>query len=180
MKTADLEGQALDYWVARAEGVFGKSVQWRQLVKPPELVLWDDTDDNPWPIYRPSSSWAQGGPIIERERMALYCGKQWIKWRASITHAPQNVPSDNWHEGPTPLIAAMRCFVASKFGAEVSDAEKVGDGHRTTAQHSAGEIHRVEQHYRVDENGNIDAPGRAIHGLPAVAPGRGVFGKDGT
>lgn len=55
--------------------------------------------------YKPSTDWSQGGPIIEREKMGVF-----------PTH-------DGWaagmQSGPTPLIAAMRCYVANKLGDEV-------------------------------------------------------------
>jgi hypothetical protein len=66
------------------------------------------------------TDWAQGGPIIERETIAIaksrtdsrYKGE----WMADIT--PLNA-ANIFTCGPTPLIAAMRCFVASTLGAEV-------------------------------------------------------------
>jgi hypothetical protein len=59
-----------------------------------------------------STNWAHGGPIIEREgitiaRMGEY---QWSEWGAALN----NFDFDK--EGKTPLIAAMRCYVASKLG----------------------------------------------------------------
>lgn len=56
-----------------------------------------------------STDWSQGGPIIEREGIDLM--KVGVKqWRADCGPA---------RYGPTPLIAAMRCYVASKLGDEV-------------------------------------------------------------
>ena len=56
---------------------------------------------------RYSTDWAQGGPIIEREKINLeQDGFQW--WA--------HIKADEECPGPTPLIAAMRCFVASKLG----------------------------------------------------------------
>ena len=61
-----------------------------------------------------SSDWLVAGPIIEREGISLFrheappvlnCGKYY--WKANNTR------------GPTALIAAMRCYVASKLGDEV-------------------------------------------------------------
>jgi len=60
--------------------------------------------------------WSDGGPIIERERIELViCGSD---WRASLEDAPRQY-------GPTPLIAAMRCYVASRLGDEVNVPEGV-------------------------------------------------------
>jgi hypothetical protein len=59
---------------------------------------------------QPLTDWAQGGPIIEREKMTLeWTGEDWM---AYIRH-------DEEYFGPTPLIAAMRCYVASKLGDQV-------------------------------------------------------------
>jgi hypothetical protein len=67
--------------------------------------------------YSPSTSWAQGGPIIERERINISDdgGDGW-KADDSIGH---------WGYGPTPLLAAMRCYVASKLGEEVEIPEEL-------------------------------------------------------
>jgi len=56
-----------------------------------------------------STEWAFGGPIIEREGIELLCESLGFRWVA----IPQKGPE--WR-GPTPLVAAMRCYVASKLG----------------------------------------------------------------
>lgn len=62
--------------------------------------------------YSPATDWSQGGPLIEREEIALMPGYQW--------EAVKNGDDDTYvNHGPTPLIAAMRCYVASKLGEEV-------------------------------------------------------------
>ena len=66
--------------------------------------------------YEPSTNWAQGGPIIEVEKitvMALEDGG----WTASVGELW--VAEEGGICGPTPLIAAMRCYVASKLGSTV-------------------------------------------------------------
>jgi hypothetical protein len=56
-----------------------------------------------------STDWAQGGPIMEREKIATaWHITRWVAWRG-VTE----------HPGPTPLIAGMRCYVASELGDEV-------------------------------------------------------------
>lgn len=67
-------------------------------------------------LYKPSSDWVTGGPIIERElmRSSHFVGQlspeqPWHYWM------PDNVTG----HGPTPLIAAMRAFVAARLGPEV-------------------------------------------------------------
>lgn len=92
IKTSELSGVALDWAVAQCEG-HGIGVL-----------------DDPW--FAPSSNWAQGGPIIEREEIAV--GKGWEQWAAF-----KDADTEDGVLGPTPLIAACRCYVASKLGDEV-------------------------------------------------------------
>lgn len=56
-----------------------------------------------------STDWAQGGPIIDSEGISWHCGNK------SSWHAYAYGSADNF-SGPTPIIAAMRCYVASKLG----------------------------------------------------------------
>jgi hypothetical protein len=68
-----------------------------------------------------STDWAIGGPIIERERIRLMHTEELGKnpWSAILAGA-------HYAEfGPTPLIAAMRCYVASKLGDEVDIPEEL-------------------------------------------------------
>ena len=94
MKTSELTGAALDWAVAKCEG----------------LLHDDGTVSDYW---QPSELWEQGGPIIEREKIAVWHrGDEW-PWRA------QQSDTSHLKGGTTPLIAAMRCYVASKLGKEV-------------------------------------------------------------
>lgn len=68
-------------------------------------------------VWCPSEDWSQGGPIIERERVDLFHYHATNQWGAQIIQFEQF--------GPTPLIAAMRCFVASKLGDEVDVPEEL-------------------------------------------------------
>ena len=68
-----------------------------------------------------STNWAKGGPIIEREFIdVVYCPGD-AAWRASMDMREKT------HEqyGPTPLIAAMRCYVASKLGDTIEIPEEI-------------------------------------------------------
>ena len=66
--------------------------------------------------WEPSTNWAQGGPIIEREKISIeWTGEDWMTY---IRH-------DEECFGPTPLIAAMRCFVASKMGDNIDIPEEM-------------------------------------------------------
>lgn len=66
-----------------------------------------------WAEYSPSTDWAQGGPIIEREEISVTAPMDGPEgWKASPPGAGRSM------RGTTPLIAAMRAYVASKFGRE--------------------------------------------------------------
>jgi len=99
MKTSELTGAALDWAVAQCENF---SVRY-------------GFDDN-CPEY--STDWSQGGPIIEREMIELIPQTPAL-WDAM--YRGQHIPND----GPTPLIAAMRCYVASKLGDDVEIPEEL-------------------------------------------------------
>ena|ERR1043165_6213821 len=116
-KTISLSGALLDAAVAMAAG------QRFQLVG--DLCqVWDNPCGYPgacwtWVRYAPSSDWAVGGPIIERE--SILVGRRVDKkkaWAAGIDVVfGGKYPYDML--GPTPLVAAMRAYVASKLGEEV-------------------------------------------------------------
>ena len=74
----------------------------------------------PW---KPTYYWKQGGPIIERERISVLDAG--TCWGARIIDWGKNADGSrcrDWY-GPTPLIAALRCYVASKLGKEVEIPE---------------------------------------------------------
>jgi hypothetical protein len=68
-----------------------------------------------WGNYSPSTDWAQGGPIIEREIISVQASYKGY-WSARILVNLDEYDEPSVSYGPTPLIAAMRCYVASKFG----------------------------------------------------------------
>ena len=69
-------------------------------------------------LAAPSSNWSQGGPIIAQEKVSTYYmpGEVGGAWRAEQL-------GRFLQAGPTPLVAAMRCYVASKLGNEVEVPE---------------------------------------------------------
>ena len=74
--------------------------------------------------FEPSENWAQGGPVIEWEGISTVQEGDAADWVASV----YDHKADDWHLhtlGETPLIAAMRCYVASKLGAEVEIPEEL-------------------------------------------------------
>jgi hypothetical protein len=75
------------------------------------------------PEWNPSNDWSQGGPIIEREDI-LFSKSGLSQYRASIDLDEGDVMTKACN-GPTPLIAAMRCYVASTLGDEVEIPEEL-------------------------------------------------------
>jgi len=117
VKTSELIDDALNEAVARCEGREihrSKSGRWMTA----NYGEFNPRHGAPW--YSPSTHWAQGGPIIEREEISL-CREfssgrmEWAAW----TPAPIRDDAEAFGYGPTPLIAAMRCYVASKLGDEI-------------------------------------------------------------
>jgi hypothetical protein len=100
MRTSELTGAALDWAVTKAEG-FDHAVT-----------------SNEWGMWGWATDWAQGGPIIEREGIGLDQYADYPRWQA-FTPAPEQPSGQAVCNGPTPLIAAMRCYVASKLGDEI-------------------------------------------------------------
>ena len=122
MKTSELQGAALDWAVAKCEGV--EVVR----VKHGRATFIDPADDgalNEMPINY-STDWAQGGAIIEREKISLEflagAGDAGADvWVATRTEGSAVFEMEGW----TPLKAAMRCYVASKLGDEVEIPEEL-------------------------------------------------------
>jgi hypothetical protein len=101
MKTSELTGKALNWAVGKAEGL----------------------DDWLAPVNY-CGKWEHGGPIIERECICIHQRMGETAWWADYAN-PQVKPDGTGHrflfkQAPTPLIAAMRCYVASKLGDEVN------------------------------------------------------------
>ena len=113
MKTSELTGAALDWAVAKAEGV---AVRWSA---PHEQLL---IVGKPYSVWHPSTDWSQGGPIVEREKICTVSDND-----ATGNHSWFAQKSDGFFMrfGPTPLIAAMRCYCASKLGDEVDIPEEL-------------------------------------------------------
>src|SRR5690606_5748630 len=127
IKTSELVGVALDWAVAKCEGFYGHV------------------------DYRPTTNWAQGGPIIERGNITIiradndYVDGRWVpKWFAETSQWVGHSASESYERqqmsptfmisaedgryAPTPLVAAMRCFVACKLGDEVDMTNYQFDG----------------------------------------------------
>lgn len=118
MRTSELTGAALDWAVAKCEGFRTEN----------DYQYTDDKKFNGWwqcgpfhwqPLCNYSTDWAQGGPIIEREQIHIY------PMLLGAWGAKPVVIGEKLTCGTTPLIAAMRCYVASKLGDVVEIPEEL-------------------------------------------------------
>lgn len=127
IKTSDLGGAALDWAVAKCNG---KGIEFDD-PRDPWLTV-DGIADQPLDSYTPSGDWSQGGPIIEREGIELLCNTtadealRFIEgshadWRAAKRPIGRNAR----YFGVTPLVAAMRCFVAQQLGEQVEVPDEI-------------------------------------------------------
>lgn len=127
ISTSELAGPALDWAVAKCGELLPKIEASVSYPNNKHYRIYTkiryDTYGNARPVsYSPSTEWAQGGPIIEREGISIEFDKagfkdSWVAYKLGLPY------EDNPESGPTPLVAAMRCYVASKLGDEVDVPE---------------------------------------------------------
>lgn len=136
MKTAELTGAALDYWVAKAAGVDAVMSDPHRNGSRNMVTFYGRGYDGHLDgrSYMPSVHWSDGGEIIERELIGLlpvlHDGE--TCWMAAHPGYGSGCP------GSTPLMAAMRAFVASKFGGEVDDRASALEGETMRDQSKGG------------------------------------------
>ena len=126
VKIEDLTGPALDWAVATIEDYSNLRMggfSYVLIMDPPNAaygaVEFSDLD------Y--SADWSLAGPIIEREHISitpnvLFAAKE-IAWVAYFRALDGSLKYGA--NGPTPLIAAMRCYVASRMEEEVDVPEEL-------------------------------------------------------
>jgi hypothetical protein len=116
MKTSELQGAALDWAVVKCEcDIPAAFKSTPALLNGSVRVFRGDISSYSEPVS-PSTNWAHGGPIIEREEICVLAPVRGL-WRGRKEGRTQY--------GPTPLIAAMRCYVASKLSDEVEIPEEL-------------------------------------------------------
>lgn len=119
VQVSEATGPVLDWMVNEAQG-------WGRMY----LEHWNKGGEKRFVLCdimnSPSKNWDQGGPIIERDRIGVCHYNEsdgwevpnWAAWRTDIDDRQMIM-------GETPLIAAMRCYVASKLGDEVEVPEEL-------------------------------------------------------
>lgn len=130
IKTQDLIGAALDWTVAKLERRNPILVGGRVMRMPQSKF-----HTPRWLSY--STSWEQGGPIIEREGICVkpdlmvgtsetgldVCTR--IGWIAASHYNAQICRHRYEAKAPTPLVAAMRCYCCAKLGDEIDIPEEL-------------------------------------------------------
>jgi hypothetical protein len=117
IKVATATGKVLDYMVAKAEKLDVYKVSWSATahVKYPGAEHGVDC-----PKF--STDPADGQPILEREAISVLRG-DWFtftkadKWLAIGQHNTHGLTT--WFNGPTMLVAGLRCHVSRVLGEEV-------------------------------------------------------------
>ncbi len=124
VNTNELAGSALDWAVAIATGIPATDLRLPKYKGDGLFRYLRDEDGELTGSYMTgpdllfSRKWEAGGPIIEREGIAIEMMAYGppSQWHAAIEWLDQPSYTET---GPTPLIAAMRCYVASKLGNEI-------------------------------------------------------------
>jgi hypothetical protein len=119
VQTKDLSGPALNWAAAKAEGhadlVFHPSTGSVTRAMPNGMVL----------VFSYADSWMHAGPLIERERIDVISDPNgtagWMGRNYLQGHEVRFF-------GPTPLVAAMRCYVACKLGQQVEVPDELMKG----------------------------------------------------
>ena len=120
-KVDDLTGAALDFAVASCEYVGTL----------PFVVmadgLYDSSLEGGSNHYSPSTSWWLAGEILGKAKIAVEPDEGTTGWLARRPFCSK--VGEDVFDGPTPLVAALRCYVASVMGSEVMVPEiLLGDG----------------------------------------------------
>ena len=126
LKTSELTGSALDYSVAIAKGIPSADLKLPsykgdslfRYIRDDEGELTGNYMTGPDLLF--SRKWEAAGPIIEKEQFSIAAPSPINKCWTAMTWR-----NESKQDGPTLLIAAMRCYVQSKLGDEVEIPNKI-------------------------------------------------------
>jgi hypothetical protein len=111
IKVSEAKGAALDWLVAKCEGL---DMYIPAFAETPWVSIRSETG-----VYLVafSTDWAQGGPLIEREGISICYDVELAETEGRQYWATMYAvdSGEGRTYGPTPLIAAMRCYVVSKL-----------------------------------------------------------------
>lgn len=131
---SDLGGADLALWVARAIKLdFVMRGQWPAT----ETEFDPETHCNEsstkewkcWLYFKPHEDWAQGGPLIESEKIDIQCANiaKHLESQGKVFDGPDSnhdiwrasIDDGHFQIGTLPLVAAMRALVMSVYGETV-------------------------------------------------------------
>ena len=121
VKTCELIGSALDWAVAKSEG----DEHWTS-DRNPDWFAWRMRN------WKPSTEWAQCGPLIEKYKVVIETDDASIYWA--------RLPPYNslFKSGSDHLVAACRAIVAAKLGDTVQIPDELWTAQHDTALPSRG------------------------------------------
>lgn len=126
IKVSEATNNQINWLVAKIEGHQSRC-EWMIKSGWAEWQSYESAWGNPIP--NSSTNWAQGGPIIEREKISAQTDPTDTEpegWSAYFRqHLFKEDGTDCWQNGPTPLIAAMRCYCVSRLGDIVEVPEEL-------------------------------------------------------
>lgn len=112
-RVSNLAGAALDWAVAKVEGVETSWRHGRELVKVHDrggIKLIESIRS----IYSPSSDWSQGGPLIDNHLGSIHHNPHLEDSICRYSAGPAG--AGIWLYGPTALVAFCRTLVLTKLG----------------------------------------------------------------
>ncbi len=122
MKVARIDDWELAYWVAIAENLSPLSLG--------KICATSEKTNDSYPIYEntqfvgysfePHIKWSQGGPLIDKYAVSIYPNLDELGWYA---HARRG--RGTRMEGLSPLVAAMRSIIATKFGKDINEQRRI-------------------------------------------------------
>jgi hypothetical protein len=162
MNVADLDGVALDYWVARSLHDFVREIYFTDSGE--TVSIRGNDGGRPWDgRFTPSTSWEAAGAVLERaqrlevrertEGGAAHCVAEFRGGHRTVEG-----------RGDSLRVALLRAFVASRFGDSVDDVRRepqalTGDKIRLIGEQTAGGV--VEDMPSPDGRiGDIQSPPR--------------------
>jgi hypothetical protein len=122
IKTSEATELQLDFLVAKSEGIEVRldyhSHNFYETIDPRVAEYYNNALE--MTVYNPSDYWLHGGPIIEREKISIEHLTGAGDGGVDVWVATCDVQLKIFEkQGNTPLIAAMRCYVASKMGDDI-------------------------------------------------------------
>lgn len=120
VKTSELEGEALNWAVAQAEGFAVKLVRGGRYGEPDSV--WFVEAERYRVRLNYADEWARTGPLLVKHSIAIWPTE--TNWAAHyrVMGARHYIDTNEWDcddTGPTALTAACRCIVRLKLGATV-------------------------------------------------------------